>query len=176
MCGSRPLVSSYHLKMKRSCGCVRAPRKHGFGAKDKSRRPPEYSVWMEMKKRCANRAYKRFADYGGRGIRVCERWMGFAEFYKDMGPRPSSDHQIDRINNDGNYEPGNCRWATRVEQGRNKRNNVTLTHDGRTTNIADWSRATRLTQKQIQARIKLGWADGDVLTVKLRPDRRRATF
>jgi hypothetical protein len=74
-----------------------------------------------MRQRCGNPANKRFANYGGRGISVCERWLKFENFYADMGPRPSADLSIDRINNDGNYEAGNCRWATAKEQRANQR-------------------------------------------------------
>lgn len=84
----------------------------------------EYRVWADMMQRCSNPKNARYADYGGRGIKVCKRWkegFAFANFLKDMGPRPSTQHSIDRINNDGNYEPSNCQWATRSQQQNNKR-------------------------------------------------------
>jgi hypothetical protein len=82
---------------------------------------PEHRAWLDMRKRCVNPRNKKFKHYGGRGIRVCERWDSFANFYADLGPRPSPLHSLDRIDNDGNYESGNCRWATRSEQRRNQR-------------------------------------------------------
>ncbi len=81
----------------------------------------EYRAWQAMKNRCYNPNCEKYARWGGRGITVCERWLhSFANFYADMGQRPSAKHSLDRIDNDGNYEPGNCRWATSVEQNNNQ--------------------------------------------------------
>ncbi len=86
---------------------------------------PENKVWKHMKERCYNPNNTSYKYYGGRGITVCGRWLhSFSTFYEDMGPRPTKNHQIDRKENDGNYEPDNCRWATHIEQARNKRNTV----------------------------------------------------
>jgi hypothetical protein len=127
-CGKVIQVPQSQVSGKRavqSCGCVSAEklsvisRKHGFARR--VGRPPEYHVWASMKRRCRSPNDPEFHNYGGRGIAVCERWNSFAHFYLDMGSRPSSIHSIDRINNDGNYEPGNCRWATPKEQRANQR-------------------------------------------------------
>lgn len=100
---------------------------------------PEYKTWEGIKKRCYNRNGKFYARYGGRGIKVCERWLhSFENFAADMGAKPSPEHQIDRINNDGDYAPENCRWATRTEQARNKANSVFVTIAGETMSLAAW--------------------------------------
>lgn len=95
--------------------CGHANVKHG-AARHGGRRTPEYMAWNSMISRCSNPRHQGFHNYGGRGIRVCDRWRSFSVFLADMGTRPSPQHSIDRINNDGNYEPANCRWATGSEQ------------------------------------------------------------
>jgi hypothetical protein len=90
--------------------------KHGMSG------TPEFVAWTSMRQRCGNPRCRRYANYGGRGISICERWRAFENFLADMGRRPSPDHSLDRIDNDGNYELGNCRWATRSQQQRNKSN------------------------------------------------------
>lgn len=120
-------------------------------------RQPGYFRWMGMRQRCENPKHRSYARYGGRGIRVCGRWQSFAAFVEDMGTPPSPRHSIDRINGDGDYCPGNCRWALPKTQRRNSSANVRLTLNGDTATIAEWSERTGLDGRTIRARLRLGW-------------------
>jgi hypothetical protein len=123
----------------------------------------EYRSWYTMNARCFDPEDESYKNYGGRGITVCKRWRKFSDFVKDMGPRPEG-YSIDRINNNGNYTPSNCRWATMVQQQRNKRNNLWLTFRGRTLTQAEWAEVTGLDPVTIDHRRKRGWSLEDVLT------------
>lgn len=104
------------------------------------RHTPEYRAWTHLKDRCTNPKDKSFARYGGRGIRVCDEWLqSFTEFYKDMGQRPSNSHSIDRIDNNGHYEPSNCRWATASQQADNRRNAIRFEYEGKSMSIRELS-------------------------------------
>ncbi len=117
-CGNEIEVLSTRLYGRVTCcGCSR-PRRRKTHGKYKT---PEYRVWKAMWARVTNPNHKSYVNYGARGIVICERWKSFVNFMADMGPRPSKQHSIDRINNDGNYEPGNCHWATAKEQRLNQR-------------------------------------------------------
>lgn len=120
-CGTTRSVVRQYLQdgTSQSCGCLRAELLTSHGMY----KSPEYTAWYSLIQRCTNQNNPRYPSYGGRGIEVCERWQNsFIDFYDDMGPRPSKNHSIDRINNDGNYEPSNCRWTTRKVQQNNRRN------------------------------------------------------
>jgi hypothetical protein len=123
-----------------------------------AKRSPEYIIWAALKQRCINPKDKKFKSYGAKGISVCKRWRdSFHAFIADMGDRPSKEHSIDRFpNNDGNYEPGNCRWATRKEQARNKRNNVLVDYQGKRQCLMAWSDETGIHHATLTARLKRG--------------------
>jgi hypothetical protein len=124
-----------------------------------------YSMWKEMRTRCSNPKRRDFKYYGGRGIKICERWNNFELFVLDMGPRPTKEHEIDRINGDGNYEPGNCKWATHFEQLQHTSQNTFLTINGITKTISEWGRCSS-SRGRIRDRIERGWNVEDAI---LRP-------
>ena len=129
---------------------------------------PEFRSWAHMRRRCKDQRDNRYDRYGGRGIVVCERWQtSFAAFLADMGPKPTPQHSIDRIDNDGNYEPGNCRWATRREQGNNTKRNRLLTLNGETMTVTEWSRKVGIHNRTIRARLARGWTVQDALLAPL---------
>ena len=169
-CGTRRKVFTSALKggYSKSCGCltrevasVRAKtmnRTHGKSS------TPVYRVYRSMLDRCNNANTPNFSEYGGRGIKVCDRWAkDFAAFSADMGPRPDG-CSIDRVDNDKGYEPGNCRWATRKEQNRNTRRNKVLDHNGKSLCIAEWAEVTGIHEAIIRQRLTLGWTVERVLT------------
>jgi hypothetical protein len=126
---------------------------------------PEYNVWYGMRQRCSYAKHSTYRLYGGRGIRVCDRWQhSFENFIADMGPRPSAEHSIDRIDNDGHYEPGNCRWALGRDQFRNMRTNRHLTLNGRTQTMVEWARELSMDVRTLHTRLKKGWTVERALT------------
>ena len=132
------------------------------------RYPREYLSWRSMRSRCNDPRNASYEDYGARGITVCGRWARFSNFLTDVGRAPECT-TIDRINNDGNYEPGNCRWATATQQHRNRRNNTLLTFRGETLTQIEWAERTGIGYGTISQRRRWGWSVEDALTRK--PDR-----
>lgn len=124
----------------------------------------ERVVWRGMKRRCYSPKCAKYPRYGGRGIRVCDRWLeSFDNFLADMGPRPSPEHSIDRIDNDGNYEPSNCRWATREEQQRNTSRARMITIGGRSAPLAEWEKLSGMGRDAVRARLRRGWSPEEAL-------------
>lgn len=175
-CGNEKTIRLDHLvHTKRrstvpSCGCAAFVRllKHGHNRRSE-KTISEYGIWSSMRTRCTNPSAGSFKYYGGRGITICKRWDDFATFLKDMGPRPSPKHTIDRRDNDGNYEPDNCRWATRQQQAENKRRVVRLTFEGRTQMLSEWATETGIPRRVLGWRFHAGWTVVDIITTPWRP-------
>lgn len=149
-----------------SCGCNRHRQN------DQSR-SPEYRAWTAMIRRCTDKRVRGYKRYGGRGIKVCERWMVFANFLADVGLRPSEKHSIGRERNDGDYEPGNVRWETKLQQANNCSDNRLLTLDGRTQTMAQWSREYGVPYGRLQMRLETGFTLLEALTLKKGERRKR---
>lgn len=150
----------------RSCGCLHremvAAQFTTHGAKTNGNVSPEYRTWIGLRQRCLNPRNPNFKEYGERGIAVCQRWLdSFENFLADAGERPTPEHTLERKDNDGNYEPDNCRWATRLEQSHNKRNNRMLTFDGKTMCVMEWQTYLKL---PVHHRIHAGWSVERALT------------
>jgi hypothetical protein len=164
-CGGSTIVSTQDLRSgnTRSCGCLRAEvgvviQTHG------KTRTPEYRAWQKMKGRCYDPNDISFPNYGGRGIRVCDRWKDDPiAFMDDMGPRPGKGWSLDRIDSSSDYSPENCRWATRTTQNRNSRRNRVLTLRGVTKTLAEWSALSGTSAILIHKRIQLGWSEEDAV-------------
>lgn len=172
-CGSKCWANPSKVRSghTQSCGCyqrqrtIDANRKHGNSSRN--RKSDEYLIWMNMKTRCYNERYQLFHCYGGRGIRVCKKWKSdFRSFLTYVGKRPSKNHSIDRINNNGNYEPGNVRWATRKQQSRNRRCVLKITIKGVTRPLPRWSAISGIKCRTIWRRLKDGWSNHDAVFMK----------
>lgn len=146
-----------------SCGCLHRERssqssyRHGHSKAGVT--SGTYTAWVNMRERCRNENVDSFKSHGGRGIAVCDRWIdSFENFLSDMGERPSQNHSLDRIDNDGHYDPSNCRWATSTEQARNKRSNALLTYNNMTKTLVEWSEISGVKPYTLRARIvRWGW-------------------
>ena len=134
-----------------------------------SSRSPEYRVWERMLERCRNPRRRGYANYGGRGVKVCERWLEFTNFIEDMGRRPSKAHSLERIDVDGDYEPGNCRWATAREQARNRRDTVWVDlGGGRKRKLIELVEQLGLKREVVYGRLKMGWSLGRAISAPVR--------
>ncbi len=167
-CGSLHVVKTNQLTSgkTKSCGCLwddtvpGSNKTHGRGG------TYLYRIWALIIQRCENPKNPAYSSYGGRGITICVRWRdSFEAFLEDVGDRQSAEYTLGRIDNNGHYAPGNCRWETAKDQARNRRSSRHLTHDGVTITLAEWAERTGINVETIASRIKRGgWSVADALT------------
>lgn len=171
-CGKNIKLTSVEFRRRYSCGCRKAEAlalratTHGLS------KTKEYSIWKSMKRRCkpGNSTYSfAYRWYGAKGIRVCQRWIdSFPHFMEDMGPIPESSNSIDRIDNNGNYEPGNCRWASSEDQANNTSRNIFIEFSGESKTVAQWSREIGVKAPLVYGRLRANWPGIEALTAPAR--------
>lgn len=173
-CGGTTVCRSNNLRTghSKACGCLQpvngaaALRTHGQSGVGEERQPtPEYACWLRMKSRCLNPKNKSYARYGGRGIKICERWLegedglgAYECFFADMGNRPSSLHSIERRDYNGDYEPSNCEWATQTRQQRNRCDTVRVTVGDKVLALADACELLKVKYNRVRDRMQRGWS------------------
>lgn len=170
-CGGATISYQGSLRAGRSksCGCLKVERLVASNSLSDSKQPHGlsktriYRIWSSMKQRCLNPLNPRWADYGGRGISICEKWMVFEEFFKDIGDAPSPAYSLDRIDNNAGYSPDNCRWATRSEQQFNRRRR-TIAIGGRNYTIKEIAAAAGIGRTAVYERIKAGWPTEELIS------------
>lgn len=182
-CGKTTKVSRVRLHGvhgTQSCGCLKVDATKISNTTHGLCYAPEYEVWSGMKSRCLNPKDVSYKNYGGRGIAVCDRWLNsFADFHQDMGPRPSTNHSIERMDNALGYNAANCIWSTSADQANNRRSNILLTINGLTKNVAIWAIELGLNPHLIYSRLKRGWPAEKALTAtsgSVRSRHRLVTF
>lgn len=170
-CGETKVIYGASLRQgkTRSCGCLKdevsgaligaASRTHGEG----HNKTIEYNSWVSMRQRCLNPNNPAYKDYGGRGIKICDRWNKYENFLADMGRKPDSSYSIERVENNKGYSPENCKWATMEEQCNNRRSNTLITFNGKTATLAMWSKESGTPVERIIKRISTGWNIKDAL-------------
>lgn len=165
-CGKTAIVSKVHLVSGRqkSCGCLRREASRIRKSTHGMYNSPTYNSWANMIQRCTNKNSHKYPDYGGRGITFDSSWIRFESFLEDMGERPNGT-TLDRRDNDGNYEPSNCRWATIDQQANNKRNNRIIEYQGESLTMAQWAKKLGINYGTLQTRIdRCGWSVEDALS------------
>lgn len=169
-CGNKTIANMWKVKTghTRSCGCFRATKSsdrligNTLGVKHGGIHTGTYGSWQKMKDRCNNPGHRSFHNYGGRGIKICERWMQFENFLSDMGPRPDG-MTIDRKEVNGDYEPSNCKWSTTKEQNRNKRTSRMLTINGESKPMIEWAEIYAVKYSTIRRRLQIGWTETEAV-------------
>lgn len=167
-CGTKKIININEMRRGKvkSCGCLGAiggAKTHG---KTKTR---IYRIWISMKSRCNSPKSGGYEYYGARGIKIHKKWETFEGFYEDMGDPPSPLHSLDRINNNGDYELSNCRWATPKQQSRNKRTSRLIEWEGQKLTLADWSERYNLNDSTVLCRLKRGWTLDQAFTTRAIP-------
>lgn len=168
-CGTEKVIRSTHLMSGQitSCGCFKVEQVRTANSTHGKSHMREYNSWQGMVARCTNPNSESFAEYGARGITICDRWLNsFEDFLSDMGTRPNETDSIDRIDNSKGYEPGNCRWASQVQQCRNTRRNKLITFDGETHCVSEWAELLGINKATLQSRLKT-WPIKKALTTKV---------
>lgn len=143
---------------KRSCGCLQLLPRYKTHGMSYSR---EYRIFDAMQARCARKSHVGYKNYGGRGVKVCDRWVNnFAQFIEDMGLPPSDKHTLDRIDSNGDYEPSNCKWSTMLEQQRNRRNTLYIISDGKKMRLTEYAEDNSMTYSAAYMRLSRGQLEG----------------
>lgn len=175
-CGTEVKTRGANLKdgTTQSCGCLHKERTKKKNTTHGLSKTVEYRAYFAMKTRCYNQKDPGYKDWGGRGIKVCPEWLNdFTVFLKDMGPRPSKQHSIERINNDKGYCKVNCRWATIKEQSRNRRSTNMVSYKGETLCIMDWAKKLDIKYVTLQQRFKSGWSTEKAFTQEVKTPRKK---
>jgi hypothetical protein len=174
-CGGFTTVAGKHLRggATVSCGCVAKETTSLMSKTHGLTDSPEYKIWCGMKRRCYNKHERCYPRYGGRGIKVCDRWLNsFTSFLEDMGTRPCIRYSIERIDVDKDYEPTNCKWLPLSEQARNRRNSLRLTANGETRLLVEWAEITGIPYSTLQTRLGMGWSNKDAVSTPIMENRR----
>lgn len=161
-------ISKIRLGKTKSCGCRRQKVFKEMVTKHGMSRSSEYSSWLNMKDRCYNEKNKSYHNYGGRGIVVCARWLhSFENFLEDMGPKPSKDYSLERVDNERGYGTDNCEWANRYTQSRNTRSNKIYEYRGETKILKDWADSSKINYGTLKSRMQSGMTILDALEIPI---------
>ena len=159
----------------KSCGCLareiteKRNTIHSLSRDKDGKRTRLYGIWVRMRQRCKDKNLKDYARYGGRGIKVCKEWSNYKNFYDwALANGYRANLSIDRKDNDGDYEPSNCKWSTLIEQAHNKSNNRLITYCGKTKTLAEWSSTLSIDRKTLSYRLKIGWSIEKAFTTPVR--------
>lgn len=179
-CGDISVKSVSHLRQGTctSCGCAQKDGMRARSSRHGKTNTPEFTAWSAMKLRCSPKNKNTLKHYAARGIKICNRWLeangqGFLNFLADMGERPSPLHSLDRVDNDGDYCPENCRWATRSQQTRNRRCGLYLEYNGKRQTLADWAEEMDIRYSVVFQRYKLGLPPHEILDPRSRKHTKR---